>query len=106
MVSEKNILVLIPAFNEEERIGEVIRGVRRCLSEATVLVVNDGSSDQTPIVSCEAGARVVSHPFNLGVGTALQTGYKYAVRHGFHYVIQLDADGQHPPSFLSDFVTS
>jgi len=105
MVSEKNILVLIPAFNEEERIGEVIRGVRRCLSEATVLVVNDGSSDQTPIVSCEAGARVVSHPFNLGVGTALQTGYKYAVRHGFHYVIQLDADGQHPPSFLSDFVT-
>jgi glycosyltransferase involved in cell wall biosynthesis len=56
-------------------------------------------------VSRNEGAIVVRHPFNLGVGTALQTGYKFAVQSGFRYVLQLDADGQHPPEFLSDFVS-
>jgi hypothetical protein len=104
MISEKDILVLIPAFDEEERVGDVIRGVRQSLPGVAVLVVDDGSTDRTASASRQAGAAVISHPFNLGVGTALQTGYKYAVQNGFEYVIQLDGDGQHPPSFLTDFI--
>jgi glycosyltransferase involved in cell wall biosynthesis len=104
MISENNILVLIPAVNEEDRVGDVIQGVRQHLQGAKILVVDDGSGDGTARVSRDAGACVVSHPFNMGVGTALQTGYKYAVQHGFQYVIQLDADGQHSPAFLPAFV--
>ena len=104
MFSESNILVLIPAVNEEARVGDVIKGVKQFLPGAKILVVNDGSGDGTARVSKEAGACVVNHPFNMGVGTALQTGYKYAVQNGFQYVIQLDADGQHAPAFLPAFV--
>jgi glycosyltransferase involved in cell wall biosynthesis len=104
MIIEKNILVLIPAFNEEKRVADVVRGVRQHLPGTRILVVNDGSSDGTAIVSKDAGACVISHPFNLGVGTALQTGYKYAVQNGYKYVIQLDGDGQHQPAFLPAFV--
>ncbi|MBN1397660.1 MAG: glycosyltransferase family 2 protein [Bacteroidetes bacterium] len=105
MISEKKILVLIPAHNEEKRVADVIKGVRRFLPAAKILVINDGSKDETVRVSNEAGALVISHPFNLGVGTALQTGYKYAVQNGYKYVIQLDGDGQHPPEFLPAFVS-
>ncbi len=104
MISDKDILVIIPAFNEERRVVEVVRGVRLNLAHCRILVVDDGSSDRTATVSREAGACVLSHPFNLGVGTALQSGYKYAVQEGFKYVIQLDGDGQHSPSFLPAFV--
>jgi glycosyltransferase involved in cell wall biosynthesis len=104
MISEEDILVLIPAYNEEGRVADVIRGVRQHLPRARILVVNDGSGDGTARVSKEADACVISHPFNLGVGTALQTGYKYAVQNGYQYVIQLDGDGQHSPTFLPVFV--
>ena len=104
MISGNHILILIPAHNEEERIVEVIKGVRQRLPHAKILVVDDGSGDGTARVSKEAGACVISHPFNLGVGTALQTGYKYAVQNRFEYVIQLDGDGQHLPEFLPAFV--
>ena len=104
MLSETDILVLIPAFNEEASVHAVVKGVRTYLEQARILVVDDGSSDGTSTVAREAGAFVVRHPFNLGVGTALQTGYKYAVQNGYSYVIQLDADGQHSPSFLPRFI--
>lgn len=103
MISEKEVLVIIPAFNEEHRIADVIKGVRTHLPGARVLVINDGSQDRTAAVSAEADALVVNHPFNLGVGTALQTGYKYAIQYGYQCVIQLDGDGQHDPSFLPQF---
>ncbi len=104
MISEKDVLILIPAYDEENRVADVIRGVRQYLPGTRILVVNDGSSDGTARVSKEAGACVINHPFNLGVGTALQTGYKYAVQNGYQYVIQLDGDGQHSPSFLPVFI--
>lgn len=104
MISESDILVLIPAFDEHSLIGQVIREVRHYLPHVRILVVDDGSRDTTAQVSRESGACVISHPFNMGVGTALQTGYKYAVRNGYKYVIQLDGDGQHSPSFLPAFV--
>jgi glycosyltransferase involved in cell wall biosynthesis len=91
-------LVLIPAFNEAARIGRVLAGVRGAVPDAVVLVVDDGSTDETAVVARAAGARVVRLPFNLGAGVAAQTGYKLAVREGYQCVVQLDADGQHEPA--------
>jgi glycosyltransferase involved in cell wall biosynthesis len=89
---------MIPAFNEEGRVGAVVREVARVCRGADLVVVDDGSMDGTRAEAAAAGALVVSLPFNLGYGGALQTGYRYAVRHGYSIVIQLDADGQHPPA--------
>ncbi|HEX2437846.1 MAG TPA: glycosyltransferase family 2 protein [Methylomirabilota bacterium] len=91
-------LVLIPAFNEAARIDRVLAGVRAAVPDATLLVVDDGSADDTAAVARAAGARVVRLPFNLGAGVAAQTGYKLAVREGYDCVVQLDADGQHEPA--------
>lgn len=88
-------IVIIPAFNEEKRIGSVVAGVFSSVPDAVVVVINDCSSDETAIVACQAGALVVSHPFNMGYGAAIQTGYKYAKNKGYDFLVQLDADGQH-----------
>jgi glycosyltransferase involved in cell wall biosynthesis len=93
-------LILIPAYNEESRIAQVIAGVRTAAPDFDILVINDGSKDRTARTAREAGATVASHPFNLGYGVAIQTGYKYARDHGYHYLVQLDGDGQHDPSFI------
>ena len=94
------ILIVIPAFNEEEKIHVVVREIRREIPEAVVLVVNDGSRDQTETRARAAGARVLTHPFNMGYGVTLQTGYKFGLKHGFDYVLQMDGDGQHDPRYL------
>ena len=95
-----NIAIVIPAYNEQARIGAVVAGVQRALPEADVLVVDDGSSDDTSSAAQTAGALVVRLPMNLGYGAALQTGYKWAVRRRYALIGQLDADGQHSPEFL------
>jgi glycosyltransferase involved in cell wall biosynthesis len=91
-------LVVIPAYNEAARLGRVLAGVRAAVPDASVLVVDDGSTDDTTAVARAAGARVVRLPFNLGAGVAAQTGYKLAVREGYDCVVHLDADGQHEPA--------
>lgn len=91
-------LLVIPAFNEQRSIGAVVDRVRATGLDLDVLVVNDGSRDETPALALAHGALVVSHPFNLGYGAALQTGYKYALRNGYQQVVQMDADGQHDPA--------
>jgi glycosyltransferase involved in cell wall biosynthesis len=93
-------LILIPAYREAARLPKVLAALRRSLPKAAVLVVDDGSPDATAAVARAAGAGVVSHPHNLGYGAALQTGYLYALRHGFEAVAQMDADGQHEPADL------
>jgi hypothetical protein len=98
--SEKNILILIPAYNEGSRIGEVVGRVREMYPEYGVLVVNDGSRDRTARAAQAAGAQVVSHPFNMGYGVAIQTGYKYALAKGYDFLVQIDGDGQHDPAFI------
>jgi len=95
------ILILIPAYNEEGRIGEVVQQVRAATAGSDILVVNDGSRDRTALAAREAGALVVSHSFNLGYGVAIQTGYKFALEKGYDFLVQMDGDGQHDPTFIS-----
>ncbi len=90
-----NTLVIIPAYNEAPRISRVIANIRACAPELDLLVVDDGSRDDTATCARASGARVVAHPFNLGYGAALQTGYKYALAKDYDFVLQMDADGQH-----------
>jgi glycosyltransferase involved in cell wall biosynthesis len=91
-------LVFIPAWNEADSVAAVIAEVRERLADADVLVVDDGSTDETAARAAEAGATVASLPFNQGLGAALQTGYLYALREGYDFCAHLDADGQHPPA--------
>lgn len=97
MESEKNILVIIPAFNEEGSVGKVVEEVKTLLPEIDALVVNDGSSDLTSEIAKAKGAIVLDLPFNLGIGGAMQAGYKYAYEKGYDIAIQVDGDGQHDP---------
>lgn len=100
------ILVIIPAFNEAGAIGTIVREVLAQPVPVGVLVVDDGSSDDTFSRAIEAGAMVVRLPFNLGIGGAVQTGYRYAFSHGYDIAVQVDGDGQHDPSFLAMLIRS
>lgn len=93
----ERVLVIIPAWNEEETISSVIREIRSARPSSDVLVVNDGSTDSTVFVAQQAGATVLDLPLNLGVGGAMRAGYKYAEREGYSWAVQVDADGQHDP---------
>jgi len=98
------ILIIIPAYNEASRIGEVVRSVRAAAPDYDILVINDGSRDETRQAARSAGAQVVSHPFNLGYGVAIQTGYKYALAKKYDFVVQMDGDGQHDPACIRDLL--
>lgn len=97
-------LIVMPAFNEEASVGDVVREVFRKLPGAQVLVVDDGSTDGTKAAAEAAGALVAQLPFNLGVGGAMRTGFRYARDSGFQNVIQIDADGQHDPASVPDLL--
>jgi len=94
------ILIIIPAYNEEASISSVIRDIRKHAPEADILVINDGSSDRTESCAREAGAKVLTLPYNVGIGGGMQTGYLYAKQKGYDIAIQMDADGQHPAEEL------
>ena len=89
---------MIPALNEAATITTVIKSARHHL-DADVLVIDDGSTDDTAALARAAGAFVVAHPFNMGVGAAIRTAIRFAVRHDYDVAIQIDADGQHPAEF-------
>ncbi|TJY40871.1 glycosyltransferase family 2 protein [Cohnella pontilimi] len=95
-----NVCIIIPAYNEERSIFQVIRRILQLHPDFTVLVVNDGSSDRTEQVAKSAGAHVITLPQNLGIGGAVQTGYRYAAARGYDAAVQVDADGQHKPEEL------
>jgi len=98
--SGKRVALLIPAYNEEARIASVIQGVKEKYPLLEIVVIDDGSQDGTRRRAMEAGARVISHPYNLGYGVALQTGYKYALGQGCEALVQMDGDGQHDPAYV------
>jgi glycosyltransferase involved in cell wall biosynthesis len=92
------VLVIMPAWNEAESVGNTIREVLDLPHGFDVLVVNDGSTDATSAVARRSGAAVLELPFNLGVGGAMRAGFKFAQRFNYDAVIQVDADGQHNPA--------
>jgi glycosyltransferase involved in cell wall biosynthesis len=98
MESEKKVLVIIPAFNEEGSVGKVVEEVKTHLPQIDALVVNDGSTDLTSEIAKAKGAIVLDLPFNLGIGGAMQAGYKYAYEKDYDIAIQVDGDGQHDPT--------
>ena len=93
-------LILIPACNEEGRLAKVLTAISAQNVGADVLVIDDGSVDGTAAEARRRGAQVVSHPFNLGYGSALHTGYLFAHRNAYDRLVQMDADGQHDPVSL------
>jgi len=99
-MGRRRFLAVIPAFNEQGAIRRVVAGVREILPEADVLVIDDGSSDRTMDEALAAGALVVRHPVNLGIGATVQTGLRFACEEGYEIVFRLDGDGQHNPADL------
>jgi glycosyltransferase involved in cell wall biosynthesis len=103
-VKPARVLAVVPAFEEELSLPGVLDELRARAPGVDVLVVDDGSRDGTHRVARARGVPVVRHPVNLGVGAALQTGFRYAVERGYDVGVQVDADGQHDPAFLAVLV--
>ena len=97
-------LVIMPAWNEEEVIGNTITELLQRVPEVDLVVVNDGSTDHTSEIARRAGAFVIDLPYNMGVGAAMRTGYKYARRADYDYAMQVDSDGQHDPMCIPDLI--
>lgn len=93
-------IVIIPVYNEEKRIAGIIGKIRAAVKTTDIAVVDDGSTDSTSDIAKSAGATVLKLPFNMGYGTALQTGYKYAYENGYDVLVQMDGDGQHNPDYI------
>ena len=100
----KPYLVVIPAYNEEKHIAGVLREVRESDLPADILVVNDGSADETSAIAQQEGVMVVDLPFNIGYGAAIQTGLRFATEFGYEFVVTLDGDGQHSPSSVHSLI--
>ena len=98
-------LVIIPAYNEEKSVGKVIAEVRQYLPEADILVINDGSTDATGERIRKEGVLVLEHPYNMGIGATMQTGFLYASRKGYPLAFQVDGDGQHDPKYLKELTS-
>lgn len=97
-------LIAIPAYNEEASIGAVLSNLADHHDLEHVIVVDDGSRDATASIARDAGVRVIRHAINLGVGASMGTAFKYAARHSYDAMVQLDADGQHRPEFLPELL--
>ena len=104
MINGKRVLVVIPAWNEQASVAEVVGEVRGELPGVGVLVVDDGSADQTAAIATRAGATVARLPYNLGVGGAMRVGYRYGYEHGYDVVVKVDADGQHDPRYVPKLI--
>lgn len=99
-MNRSDVLIIVPSFREEESIFRVISGLRESVPHLDILIIDDGSKDRTQEIAANNGVKVLKHPFNMGYGVAVQTGYKYAVKHGYDIVVQIDGDGQHDPKFI------
>ena len=98
------VLLIIPAYNEEESLRSLIEEIKTVCSGMDYLVVNDCSSDGTDSLLSELGANYITLPCNMGIGGAVQSGYRYAAQNGYDIAIQIDGDGQHDVRFVKDMV--
>lgn len=95
-------LIIIPAYNEEENIEKTVESILRDSPGFDYVIINDCSKDRTQQICEEKDYNIVNLPINLGIGGAVQTGYKYAVKYGYDMAVQVDGDGQHDPKFLGE----
>ena len=100
----KELLIVIPAYNEEDNIKTVVEDIRENYSQYDYLVVNDGSKDKTAEICRKNNYELLDLPVNLGLAGAFQAGLKYAYEKGYSYAIQFDADGQHRPEFIESML--
>ncbi len=94
------ILVIVPAYNEEKYIQSTINDLLKYVPRENILVVNDASKDKTPEIVSKMGIKIINHKTNKGLGGALKTGFEYAIKHSYDYVITFDADGQHKAEWI------
>ena len=104
MLTKQDVLVIVPAFNEQESISQVISDISKCGYK--YVVIDDSSEDETRKRVLEVSGEVLTLPINGGVGAALRCGFKYAIQNGYKAVIQCDADGQHPPDHFDRLLSS
>jgi glycosyltransferase involved in cell wall biosynthesis len=104
MQKQNDALVIIPAYNEADSIGLVIDKIREYAGEADIVVINDGSEDDTSVIAEAKGVNVLNLPYNIGIGGAVQTGYKFALEMGYGIAIQVDGDGQHPADSINKLI--
>jgi glycosyltransferase involved in cell wall biosynthesis len=104
-LSPAKILIIVPAFNESGNITRAIADIRKQSIPVDIVVIDDGSIDATAKEAAATGANVVSLPLNLGIGGAVQTGFQFALQHGYDIAVQMDGDGQHDAAYLNKIVT-
>ena len=97
-------LIIIPAYNEEDAIAHTVARIREKAPDFDYVIINDCSTDRTLAICRENGFHVVNLPINLGIGGAVQTGYRYALENGYDIAVQMDGDGQHDPAYLMEIV--
>ena len=101
---QHKILIIVPSYREERNILNVISGLKKYVPDLDILIIDDGSRDRTREIAHTCGIISIRHPFNMGYGVTIQTGYKYAVKHGYHIVVQFDGDGQHDPRYIAPLI--
>ncbi len=104
MDKRSDVLIIIPAYNEAENLLQVVEDIRQQCPQCDYLVVNDGSTDDTEDLCARHKIRAVHLPINLGIGGAVQTGYRYAFKNHYEIAVQIDGDGQHDVSYLEDML--
>jgi len=100
------VLIIVPSYREEKNILHVISGLKKYVPDLDILIIDDGSRDRTQEIARKCGIISIRHPFNMGYGVTIQTGYKYAVKHGYNIVVQFDGDGQHDPQFIRSLISA
>jgi glycosyltransferase involved in cell wall biosynthesis len=97
-------LIIIPVFNEADNIIKVLDGLRKHIHDVDILIVNDGSTDQTGNLLQGKDVFLVNHLFNMGIGASFKTGCQYALDHGYKQIVRMDGDGQHEARFIDDLL--